>query len=44
MSQSPYIAVVLEGGLVQTIILEAWPPAVPLPRLSRPGGCASADG
>lgn len=31
MSQSPYIAVVLEGGLVQTIIIEAWPPALPLP-------------
>lgn len=31
MSQSPYVAVVLEGGLVQTIIIEAWPPALPLP-------------
>jgi hypothetical protein len=33
LSQTPYIAVVLEGGLVQTVILEAWPPAVPLPRI-----------
>lgn len=32
MSHSPYVAVVLEGGLVQTILIEAWPPALPLPR------------
>lgn len=31
MSQAPYIAVVLDGGLVQTIIVEAWPPVMPLP-------------
>lgn len=31
MSQAPYIAVVLDGGLVQTIIVEAWPPVTPLP-------------
>jgi hypothetical protein len=33
MSRNPAIAVVIEGGLVQTIIIEAWPAEIPLPRI-----------
>jgi hypothetical protein len=33
MSQTPFIAVVLEGGLVQTTTVQDWPDSVPLPRV-----------
>lgn len=34
MSSISSIAVVLEGGLVQTVIVQDWPTALPLPRLA----------
>jgi hypothetical protein len=33
MSRNPALAVVIEGGLVQTIIVEDWPTVIPLPRI-----------
>ena len=33
MPQPPYIAIVIEGGLIQTIITEHWPNQLPLPRI-----------
>ena len=33
MSRNPAMAVVIEGGLVQTIIVQAWPAEIPLPRI-----------
>ncbi|HCE6397608.1 hypothetical protein OGV25_21095 [Pseudomonas sp. P1B16] len=33
MSQPPYIAVVIEGGLIQTVITEHWPNQLPPPRI-----------
>ncbi len=33
MPQPPYIAVVLEGGLIQTVITEHWPGQLPQPRV-----------
>jgi hypothetical protein len=33
MSQTPFIAVVLEGGMVQTTTVQDWPDSVPLPRV-----------
>ena len=33
MSSIPCIAVVIEGGLVQTTLIENWPDQLPLPRL-----------
>jgi len=33
MSRNPAMAVVIEGGLVQTIIVQAWPAVIPLPRI-----------
>ena len=33
MSRNPAMAVVIEGGLVQTIIIQAWPAEIPLPRI-----------
>lgn len=32
MSPLPCIAVVIEGGIVQTILIESWPDQFPLPR------------
>lgn len=34
MSRIPSIAVVLEGGLVQTVIVQDWPGQFPLPRIA----------
>jgi hypothetical protein len=33
MSQTPYLAVVLEGGLVQIILSQDWPAHIPPPRV-----------
>ncbi|MGU1062138.1 hypothetical protein ACSEPQ_04590 [Pseudomonas aeruginosa] len=33
MPQPPYIAVVIEGGLIQTVITEHWPSQLPPPRI-----------
>lgn len=33
MSRCPALAVVIEGGLVQTIIVQEWPAEIPLPRI-----------
>ncbi|URW83066.1 hypothetical protein NBV64_01520 [Alcaligenes sp. DN25] len=33
MSQIPSMSIVLEGGMVQEVIAQAWPGTVPLPRL-----------
>ena len=33
MSRNPAMAVVIEGGLVQTIIVQAWPAEIALPRI-----------
>jgi len=33
MSKIPCIAVVIEGGLVQTTLIERWPDQLPLPRI-----------
>ena len=33
MSDIPCIAVVIEGGVVQTILIERWPDQFPLPRV-----------
>ena len=33
MSSKPCIAIVIEGGLVQTTLVENWPDQLPLPRL-----------
>jgi len=33
MSKIPYISVVIEGGLVQTTLIERWPDQLPLPRI-----------
>ena len=33
MPQPPYIAVVIEGGLIQTVITEHWPSQLPQPRI-----------
>lgn len=33
MSQIPCIAIVIEGGLVQTTLIERWPDQLPLPRI-----------
>lgn len=34
MSRIPSFAIVLEGGLVQTVIVQDWPGQVPLPRIA----------
>jgi hypothetical protein len=34
MSQTPSLAVVVEGGLVRTIIVQDWPASLPLPRIA----------
>ncbi|MGP3790498.1 hypothetical protein [Pseudomonas sp. B392_1p] len=33
MPQAPYIAVVVEGGVIQTVITEHWPSDLPRPRI-----------
>lgn len=33
MSQTPMLAIVQEGGLIQWLIVEAWPVQLPLPRI-----------
>lgn len=33
MSQPPFLAIVIEGGMVQWLVAEAWPGHLPLPRI-----------
>ncbi|WP_313024531.1 hypothetical protein [Pseudomonas lopnurensis] len=33
MSLPPYIAVVIDGGVIQTVITEHWPSQLPQPRI-----------
>jgi hypothetical protein len=34
MPQTPSLAVVIEGGLVQTVLVQDWPAWLPLPRIA----------